>query len=347
MSLLQAPRCRSSPSSNRRIPAQGGPKCGERSTTAIHDLSYTLSDRLEISNRLSATDLDVTRYALEGDGNASINGSDYVNETVLNLAPAGGRLSGLLGTYLQRTDNNEFVDLSDFLGIGEFDDLTTSVGLFGEATLGITERLDVTLGLRYQHDSQDRDGQLGPFAVDYDETFDAVLPKLALGYDLTEKVRVGGIASCGFNPGGTTISFTTGNQDTFEEETVWNYELFLRSRLLGDRLGLNANLFYADHSDYQRAALVGFDPTGEPEFEIDNADKARSYGLEVTGEFVATDRLRLLGGLGLLETEIMKFSAAADQEVEGTEFARAPNVTATGGAEYEILEGLVLERDDI
>jgi iron complex outermembrane recepter protein len=311
-------------------------------TTGIHDLRYALGEGLVLSNRLSATDIDVTRFAVEGQGDATIDGEDYVNETTLGFTGTGGWLSGVLGSYLQRTDNDEAIDLSDFLGTGDFDDRAASVGLFGEATYEVTDRLDVTLGLRYQRDSQDREGALGPFVVDFDESFDAFLPKLAVGYDLTGNVRVGGIASRGFNPGGTTISFATGNQDRFDEETVWNYELFVRSRFLDDRLGLNANAFYADYSDFQRSTFTGFSPTGEPEFEIDNADKARSYGLELDAELLATDRLRLTGSLGLLDTELVKFSASADEDVEGTEFARAPDVTATAGAAYEILDGLTL-----
>lgn len=311
-------------------------------TGAIHDLSYAFGDNLTVANRFSATNLDVTRLAREGDGDATIDGEEYINETTLNFSGFRDRLEGLLGTYLQRTDNDEFVDLSDFLGVGEFEDRRTSLGAFGEATYDITERFDVTLGLRYQRDNQDREGGLGPFGVDYDETFDAFLPKLALGYDVTDDVRVGAIASRGFNPGGTTISFETGNQDTFEEETVWNYELFLRSRFLNDRLGFDANLFFADFTDYQRATFTGFAPTGEPEFEIDNADKAKSYGLELEAEFLATEKLRLSGGLGLLKTEVEKFSASVDEDAEGREFARAPNVTAIAGVEYEALPGLSL-----
>jgi iron complex outermembrane recepter protein len=311
-------------------------------TAGIHDLRYAFGDRLVLTNRLIATDLDVTRRAPEGNGEASIDGEDYIDETTLTLTDPDARLSGLLGSYLRRTHNDEDIDLSDFLGLGEFDDTTTSLGLFGEATYGLTDRLDITLGLRYQRDGQDRDGFLGPFVVDYDESFDALLPKLALGYDVTNDLRVGAIASRGFNPGGTTISFSTGDQDRFDEETVWNYELFLRGRFLEDRLALNANLFYSDYSDFQRATLTGIDPAGNLEFEIDNADKARSYGLELDAELLATERLRLHGALGLLDTEITKFSASADEDVEGSEFALAPDVTATAGAAFELLDGLTV-----
>ncbi len=314
-----------------------------KSYSGIHDLSYAFSDNLEVSNRFSATGTKIERFAVtDSFGRGDIDGLQFTNETTLNWRLPDHNLSGLLGAYYQNDNTDEFIDFSAFLGIGEFEDTQTSVGLFGEVNYQVTERLDVTAGLRYQRDSQDRDGTIGAFTVDFDKTFDALLPKFVVGYDVSDELRVGALAVRGFNPGGTTIFFADGAQDTFDAETVWNFELFGRARLLDNRLALDANAFYALYDDFQTIAIRGFDPIGNPEFEVGNADRATSYGLELSADLQATDDLRIFGGLGLLDTEIVNFPDSADPNIEGNQFARAPHVTASGGASYEVIDNLTL-----
>ncbi len=308
----------------------------------IHDISYSLNDSFELSNQFSIADIEFERLAPPGQGVAEIDSLDLVNETTLAYANDDGSLSGLVGSYFRRTDSDEFIDLTAFLGTGDFEDEKTSVGLFGETTVGLTERFDVTLGLRYQWNKQDRSGDLGPATLDFDETFDAFLPKISIGYDVTDELRIGALVSRGFNPGGTTINFGTGASDTFDEETVWNYEAFARAQFFENRLGVNANIFFADYRDFQSFSFIGFDVFGDPEFEIDNVDKVRSYGTEVSADFLASKQLRFFGGLGLLNTEIVDFSSSSDPNVEGNQLAFAPNVTFSAGVDYEVIKDLTL-----
>lgn len=324
-------------------PEPGAATFRTKAYSGIHDVSYAFSDNLEVSNRFSVTETEVDRFALpDNAGRANIDGHQFINEVALNWQLPNYDLRGLFGVYYQNDSTDEDIDLSAFLGVGEFEDTQTSLGLFGEVTYQLTDRLDVTAGLRYQRDNQDRDGNLGALTVDFDETFDALLPKFVVGYDVTDELRFGVLAVRGFNPGGTTIFFSDGEQDTFDAETVWNFELFGRARLFGDRLALDANAFYAIYDDYQSFAIRGFDPTGNPEFEIGNAERAISYGLELGANLQATDDLRVFGGLGLLNTEITDFPASADPNIEGNQFARAPHVTLSVGADYEVIDNLTL-----
>ena len=149
-------------------------------------------------------------------------------------------------------EQDESSDLSAFLGLGKFSDQQQSVGIFGEATFAVAPRLRLTAGGRWQQDSQDRAGRLGRVALDYDKTFSAFLTKTELAYDLSEQLVVGLGARRGFNPGGTTISFTTGAVDEFDAETLWSYEMFWRQSLAGGELMLAGNLFYTDFANAQR-----------------------------------------------------------------------------------------------
>lgn len=296
----------------------------------IHDISYQLSDGLKIENRFSATDYRVDRLAPAGFGVARIDGLDLINETRLHIGKAGQKMTGVVGTYLQSTKQDESIN---YFGVGSFNDRAASQAFFGEATLMLTERFDITAGLRYQRDRKDRNGLWG-VVIDYDKTFAEVLPKFAVGYFLSDNTRIGAVVSKGYNPGGTTASwhFDGQHQTTFGKESVWNYEIFSRSLFLDGRLAVNTNLFYSAYRDYQRYLTL---PSGD--YWIDNVDKARSYGLEVSADWHATHALRLFAGIGLLAT---KFTSSSDSAVVGKAFARAPDFTMNLGTDYQLTDEL-------
>lgn len=310
----------------------------------VHDVSYQLSDLVELSNRFVYSDVDSKRYvAVSNSGEAKIDRGEAINETTMHWKSPDTGLSGLFGTFFQRSDSDEYLNYS-LAGIGNFQDVQTSSALYSELTYDITEDLDLTLGLRYERDKQHRTGDtVGGTRynvdLDYEEDYSALLPKVVLGYDVDKNLRVGALVSKGFNPGGVTIIYTNGQTNYFDEESVWNYELFARTVLLDNRLTLNANLFYADYENYQVSYVYG--TVGSTVvYGIGNADKAHSYGLELSADYLATDKLRLIAGLGLLHTEIEEYSGDGGEELDGAEFMRSPNVTASLGADYELLKGL-------
>lgn len=316
------------------------------SNSAVHDVSYQLTDNIELSNRFVYSDVYSRRYVpVASQGTAKIDKQDKSDEMLMRWKSPTAGLSGLMGVFYQRSDSDEYLNLTQ-PGIGTFDDAQTSAALYSEMTYDITDDLDLTFGLRYQQDRQNRTGittggALYNVNLNYDKTFSAFLPKVVLGYDVSKDIRVGALVSRGFNPGGVTILYTDGTTNTFDEETVWNYELFARAALLDNRMTINANLFYADYKDYQASRYYGVVGTTVV-YAVGNADKAHSYGLELSADYLATDSLRLFAGLGLLNTKIDKFSGTGGSDLEGAPFMRSPSITASAGADYEILKGLRL-----
>ena len=319
-----------------------------KANTIIHDLEYALSDQVAFKNRFYWSGFDIERLVADPDqGAAEIDGDDFTNETLLNFDLMDGRLTGVAGLYLRWIDEDDVFQFSGSLT--EINDRKTALGVFTEFTYRFTEKFDATAGVRYQRDRQERTGIAfggAPFAVpvDFDETFDAFLPKFAVGYNVTEDIRVGGIVSRGFNPGGTNLSFSTifGGQPNpffdFDEETLWNYELFARANLLNNRLFLAANLFFTDFDDTQRETTTIL-PNGIPDTVVENAEDAQSYGFEVSANFQATDRLRVFGGFGLLFTEFESFGAST-ANLEGNEFRGAPTFTGNIGFDAEVIDNL-------
>ena len=282
-------------------------------------VTYAITPSLESRTILSWGDAGIRRFAPAGFGETRIAGTDRSAETVLQWT-ATDTLGVTAGAHYLATRLDQSIDLtSALLGIGTFDDVQRSVGLFGQVEWRPAPRLTVTAGLRHQSDRQERDGVLrrGATSIDlaYDKTFTALLPKVSLAYDLSPTWRAGAMVQRAYNPGGVALDLRTRAPDRFAAERLWNYELFARGRLLGGKLTAAANIFYNDIEDAQRPQARTFDsPAGPVTFaEIDNAPKARSYGAELELGWRASRTFSLRAAAGLLRTRITETLDDGDQ----------------------------------
>lgn len=313
--------------------------------TIVHDIEYAFDNGVTLRNQLQFSTAEIARVT----GNPAalelpLDSENLTNEFIVEYAPDGGALSGVFGLYYQDTKD----DSDPASGI-LFDDDKESRGVFGEMTYLFGNSVDVTAGLRYQQNKQDRFARLdrGPFlpvVLDYDETFDEWLPRFGIGYEPHEDLRFSFQVSRGFNPGGIGGSFNRviffpafGDPFfEFDEETVTNYEFAVRGRFFDQRLFIAANLFYSDFEGYQFA-----EPTVLPDNTVDtiisNAEGVETYGLEIEGQFQASDQLTLTGALGLLQTEVTAFDSSAVNLV-GNALPRAPEVNATLGFNYAMTD---------
>ena len=86
------------------------------------------------------------------------------------------------------------------------------VGIFGQTTFALRDRVDVTAGLRFDHESKDGDLATSfspmiapPTQVTASESFSNVSPQVAVSYRADDKVTIyaattGGFKAGGFNP---------------------------------------------------------------------------------------------------------------------------------------------------
>ncbi|SMX51063.1 TonB-dependent receptor [Actibacterium lipolyticum] len=318
--------------------ASANPSWRQRTDTAIADVSYDLTGAVTITNKLQYSEMLTDRVTEPvTSGTAQIDQTNLSNETRVTFGDDVSVFSGVAGLYMSETESDEMLNLG---AMSIYDDTKTSLGLFTEMNWRFADRWTLTGGLRYQRDRIQRDGvsSLANNDLNYDQTFEEWLPKLALAYELSDNTTIGAQVSKGYTPGGVTLNIASMEYVTFEKETALNYELFGRAHLLEDRLFLNANLFYTDYSDAQRYVVTNL-PENLGYAVTVNAEKARAYGMEFSADYMARDNLRLTGGLGLLKTEINKFrSAAADYQ--GNEFGRSPDFTLSVGAEWDITPDL-------
>ncbi len=83
--------------------------------------------------------------------------------------------------------------------------------------------------------------------------------------------------SFGYNIG---FGSTPSGQRQFKDEFVTNYEVGVKSTLLGGRARVSAALFYTDEDNYQNATFVG------TQFLVNNAEKVTVKGAEANGTVV-------------------------------------------------------------
>lgn len=311
------------------------PSWEQHTNTGILDIGYDFESGIKLFNQTQYSSSNVQRATgIVNGGNADIDQANVSNETRVTFGDETDTVSGVAGLYYARTHTDEALYLS---GLSSFDDTKRNLGLFGEVSYRFAERWTLTTGVRYQNDRIERVGSsvFAPTPVDFDTTFSALLPKASLAYAVTDDWTVGALVSRGYNPGGVSLNLNAGRWQPFEEESIWNYELFTRAALLDDRLTVNSNLFYMDFKNAQYTIPVVISPGVTQSYTI-NAEEAHAYGLEIGADYQLLDNLTLKGSAGVLRTKIDRI--ASNVAYEGNEFAKSPGYMITLGVSWDVTE---------
>jgi outer membrane receptor protein involved in Fe transport len=158
---------------------------------------------------------------------------------------------------------------------------------FAEVTYDLTDRLSLTGGLRYF--SYDRRvtgavtvvNTLVGFAAanptDQSSSENGWLYKANASYKLSRDVMVYATASSGQRPGGINqnINLPTALQ-VYKSDSLWNYEIGVKSQFLDRAVTINADIFQIDWSDMQTSGAL----PGTNFAFITNAGRARVRGIE-------------------------------------------------------------------
>jgi iron complex outermembrane receptor protein len=246
---------------------------------------------------------------------------------------------------------------------------------FGEVTIGLTEKLDMTLGVRITDDDatstiyNPTDGFIPPRPGDeprgdiYAGTVRTInvapdfgrntTNKFALQYQLNDDIMLYGSWGEGF----TEANIQNANLPTIvgacpnvalvqtpvrlAREIITNREVGMRSDWLEGTLRFNATYFDATWGG-MRVNNLPLDPcTGAPSpnpyLSSEGAGAADGFEFEVV--YAATDRLRLNIGLGLIDTEYSArgfYSPVTGGIAPNSPFAYAPDNSASIGVQYEL-----------
>lgn len=214
---------------------------------------------------------------------------------------------------------------------------------FGQVTFAVTDRLDITAGIRYTHEKVDNlsdvefsivpIGFFGQFLAMGEDTFKDFSPMGSISYNLTDDVMTYVTVSKGFKGGG--FDRAPGASQTVrpvDEETSINYEWGLKGTFLDGRLSADASIYRVDIKDQQLQTVILID--GIPFSAIANAGKSHSQGVEFNVTAKPVKGLSINANLGYTKTKFDSYVDGAGVDRAGESFTNVPKWTAAASAEY-------------
>jgi len=129
--------------------------------------------------------------------------------------------------------------------------------------------------------------------------------------------------------------------ESYDPETLWNYEMGVKTDLLDRRLRLNAAMFYMDWSDLQVAFqenLINSNGDFILFGGVDNAESATSKGAEISATALLTENIIMNFNVGYLDAKFESFTALIDRfnrVLDGRTMPNSPEWTVSADAEYD------------
>jgi outer membrane receptor protein involved in Fe transport len=234
------------------------------------------------------------------------------------------------------------------------------VAFYTQLDQAITDRKTLTYSLRVEHgrkdfkqnkhnfgsafEYDDNGNVSGPYA-DYDYNLeDSSSPEETLwggsitySHQYSERHTAFAAINRGFKAGGFNTGQSTGQNLTFEAETLYNYEIGLRSNY--GALKTSSTLFYMDRQNPQFSGNSQEPNGNEFVFFTENLDSAQHYGLETELDWQVNSRWNLFAHLGLLQTEVQGTPINGDFTMSGRGAAHAPNYQYLIGTQYRHDQG--------
>lgn len=278
-----------------------------------------------------------------------------------------GPLQFILGGFYSRTTQGRDYEITSsglMAATGYPSDLLLSLinqrqyseyAAFGDVSYRLLESLSATVGVRAYRDtamySQFTNGlfyggntqtYLAPSTNDSGFT-----PRYVLEYRVTPNLLSYASAAKGFRQGGNNPAVPLGpppqgcSQDlanlgltpaqvlAFRPDSLWSYELGVKSSFLDRRFTANAAAFLVDWSDIQQQValpLCGYFLTG-------NSGRAQSDGFEFEFDGQLLPGLTLGIGVGYVHARITEKGVGSVQPV-GSPLYQVPNLTLTGSVDY-------------
>ena len=224
------------------------------------------------------------------------------------------------------------------------------LALFGEITFDLTDRVALTAGGRWYDTEVSFDSASDGFANGGPSAFSGVRsesgfnPKVMASFDATDDLNFYASASKGFRIGGVngqvsptlcgdeldSVGLDPDSLRTYDSDSLWSYEVGVKSRLADNRVSLNAAAFFIDWSDSLQVQRLACG------FQVDaNVGDVESKGFEVELSAAPIEGLTLDMGIGYTDTEVA--SASGDGfpgYAEGQALHGVPDWTGTGSAQY-------------
>ncbi len=264
------------------------------------------------------------------------------------------------GAEQNRPDDLEYLSVSE--------STVTESAIFGEATYEINDKWDVTLGFRayeyevetrsaidlplyytvftgraqdsivldYGSESADDSGTLLKFNTSYQVNRDVMMY-----FTLSEGFRIGGangVAACpsNINEIENQIVCALPNEQVYVADTTTNYEVGVKSALLGNKLQINAATFLVEWDDAQ---VAGATVNGAQPITA-NAKGAESKGIELSARAIVTDELTAYATYSSVDAKLTEDAPY----LFGVKFDRSGDILAEEGLIQDYYDGKAGDR---
>lgn len=244
------------------------------------------------------------------------------------------------------------------ISAGLRDQTNTSHAIYSNLTMQLSEQLSMTLGARWTSEKKQVSNRGEEFAgtgIDTPQGMKAVFgsgighsltgydasqrwndfsPRAVLNYQYSSQTMLYSSISKGFKSGGFNGRLTSFAQP-YDPETLWSYEVGVKSLLLSQQLRLNSALFFNDYKNFQLSRFSIDQDTGAFLSLFENAGKASTYGAELELQALLSDSLTLNMNLGYLAGGYDELLGDFEQEVsDERELVNAPRWNGRLGLDY-------------
>jgi len=209
-------------------------------------------------------------------------------------------LFGIYGDKFKKTGGYK-VDSVDPSYAGTFNSIMDdySFGIFSHLDYSLNNTSAILLGLRYDRDNKEFKND----SISLENSYNELSPKFTYKSYINKDAMYYLTVSKGYKSGGYYKYAPSNDKLFYDKETLWNYELGLKSSFLDNKLNLNSSIYYMDISNMQVYSNInnfnGY---------ISNAAEASSKGFEIDLSYELTSNLQVNGSYGYNKTTFDKFS---------------------------------------
>lgn len=340
------------------------------------DLSFTSLSTFRKYTATSAREYDGTEFFLAENAESIEASKSYGQEFRLSHDSDG--LFWVLGASY----NHEDADLDFTLGLADLTfalnggapyyersitaSETDSYAVFGDATISLLEKMNLTIGARFSKDEKvfnynnglhengaaalggfgasfptifqfvDENGVSDPTASQLEDSWSDFSPRVVLDYKLgshllytsvTKGYKSGAFSSFPSPDSSNGFVVTPEATQSVAPETVINYELGFKSSLLDRNLNINGSFYYQDYNDLQVFQVVG------GVTRLENAGEAKSSGIELDGRYAINNELALMFNAAWMDTEFKDYVVSGD-DLSGTSLFFSPELSASLSIDY-------------
>lgn len=245
----------------------------------------------------------------------------------------------VVGLYFKSTDEDLLREYTYADTDFSSDYALDNKAIYGEIYPQLTDKLTLTLGLRFEDASIDYRDNAG-FVDSKDDTF--VGGRVVLDYQLTKDVMSYISVNRGYKLGGFNTDPRVPQEDIyFEGEYTWNYE-FGAKQYFDDAAYVGFSIFYMERENTQISDFVVEPNTDNNAVSfvdvIANADIGKNFGLEVESYYRLTDNFEIFSNLGLLDASFEGYTNAKGEYIDEQDQAQSPSYMYNVGFNLDFAE---------